>query len=101
MIATITEHQHKLLKSLANDGVHVYGCPSGLDSDPQGAQITQEYNETLDLITLGLATDVSSVQKFQEATEHWRVDGRKIAIIHLNVIGGKMFRRTRHDKWKN
>lgn len=101
MIPTLTEHQHKLLRSLANDDIHVYGCPSGLDTDPQGAQITQEYHETIDLVTLGLATDVSSVQKFMEATEHWRVGGRKVAIIHLTVAGGKMFRRVPWEKWKN
>ncbi len=101
MIEQISRFQYSLLRRLANSEIKTYGCPSGVPADDNCDAITEEFNDVLRLVQLGLAVDASRWPKFADVGALWQSEGRDVVIIALRNLGQRMFERTPHDKWRN
>lgn len=102
MIEQLTKHQLSVLIRLANSQIKVYCAPAGVKSDKKCDEITQDFNAILRLVELGLMSDVSDWPKYEPMVKKYREeDGREVAIVNLNVVGGLMFKRAKHERWTN
>lgn len=91
---TLTPHQFKLLRRLANNRIKVYCQPAGIDSDKRRDEINLDFNATLRLCQLGLMSDATDWPKYTELVDRYAGEGREIVIVVLNKIGDLMFERT-------
>ena len=98
---TLTPHQFKLLRRLANNQVKVYCQPVGIDSDKRCDEITQDFNAVLRLCELGLMSDATDWPKYAELVTRYAGEGREIVVVVLNRIGQLLFQRTLHERWVN
>ena len=96
---TLTPHQFKLLRRLANNQVKVYCQPAGTDSDKRRDEINLDFNATLRLCELGLVSDATAWPKYIELVDRYAGEGREIVIVVLNRIGDEMFKRTPWERW--
>lgn len=95
----LTKHQLSILTRLANSPIKVYCSPAGVKSDKKCDEITQDFNAILRLVELGLMSDVSDWPKYEPMVKKYRdEDGREVAIVNLNVVGGLMFKRATWEK---
>jgi hypothetical protein len=97
----LNKYQVSILKQLANSQIKVYCCPSGVPTDLCDDLVTDDFNSILRLVDLGLASDVSDLPKYAGVVKEWEEQGRETVVIHLNRIGGLMFKRAKWEKWKN
>jgi len=100
-LETLTPHQFKLLRRLANNQVKVYCQPAGTDSDKRRDEINLDFNATLRLCELGLMSDATAWPKYTELVDRYAGEGREIVIVVLNRVGQLLFQRTLHERWIN
>ncbi len=98
---TLTPHQFKLLRRLANNQVKVYCQPAGTDSDKRRDEITLDFNAVLRLCELGLMSDATDWPKYTDLVSSYAGEGREIVIVVLNKVGDVMFKRAQWERWVN
>jgi len=100
-VETLTPHQFKLLRRLANSQVKVYCQPAGIDSDKRRDDINIDFNAVLRLCELGLVSNATAWPKYTELVARYAEEGREIVIVVLNRVGDVIFKRTCHERWVN
>src|SRR5208337_2646807 len=100
-VETLTPHQFKLLRRLANNRIKTYCQPAGTDSDKRRDEINLDFNAALRLCELGLMSDATDWPKYTDLVTRYAGEGREIVVVVLNKIGQLLFQRTLHERWVN
>lgn len=98
----LNKYQAATLRRLANSRVKNYCVPAGLGNEEFGAKITEDFNDILRLVEVGLLIDISNEPEHRgKCRELMALEGRDIVIVRLSLRGQQMFERTAWEKWVN
>ena len=80
-MSTITKHQEKILELMCNNFPTIYVAARCIRSDGRIAdEIEQDYEDSMDLINMGLAVDMSDFYK-KEVSKFKKDEGRTVTVL--------------------